>query len=128
VTVSAEFREHVRDLLAAIGPLEMKRMFGGIGVYAGGPIFALIDDDVLFLKADQALAAELEAEGSQPFTYGAAGEERVALGYWSLPESAFDDADEAVGWARRAISVALAAQARKPKPKPRKPTVGKPKA
>ena len=117
MSVSPEFCEHVRDLLSGLGPLEMKRMFGGVGVYAGGPIFALIDNDVLFLKSDEALAADLEAEGSIPFSYGPPGEEVVMKGYWSLPESAFDDADEALGWARRAVSVALTAQAKKLKPK-----------
>ena len=117
MTGSAAFCEHVRDLLSGLGPLEMKRMFGGIGVYAGGPIFALIIEDVLYLKSDVVLAAELEAEGSAPFSYLKAGEEVVMTGYWRVPESALDDPDEALDWARRAIGVALAAQVRKPKPR-----------
>ena len=46
----------------------------------------------------------------------------MSLGYWSLPEGALDDADEAVDWARRSIDVALrkatAKKPRKPKIKP----------
>lgn len=36
-------------------------MFGGVGLYAGELFFALIDDDILYLKADDATPAAFEA-------------------------------------------------------------------
>ena len=36
-------------------------MFGGVGIYANGLFFALIDDDVLYLKGDETLKPEFEA-------------------------------------------------------------------
>ena len=44
----------------------------------------------------------------------------MTMAYWSLPETALDDPDEAVGWARQSIDAALRkAAVRKPrKPKP----------
>lgn len=36
-------------------------MFGGVGLYAGELFFALIDDDILYLKADDTTRAAFEA-------------------------------------------------------------------
>lgn len=41
----------------------------------------------------------------------------MSMGYWTLPETALDDPDEAVVWARRALEVAVRkASGKKPKP------------
>lgn len=43
-----------------------KRMFGGVGLYHAGRIFALIDDDALWLKANDRTKAAFEARGMGP--------------------------------------------------------------
>jgi len=113
------FEDWVHEHFAALGPLEIKRMFGGAGVYSRGLIFALLDDGVVWLKGDETNMAALEAAGSRPFTYPGKDGAVMTLGYWSLPETAVDDADEAVDWARGAIDVALRKAAAK---RPRKKT------
>lgn len=115
-----DFGEWVREHFAAMGPLEIKRMFGGAGVYANGLIFALLDDGVVWLKADEVNAPLLAEAGAQQFSYPTKDGATMAMAYWSLPESALDDPDEAVDWARKSINVALRkASAKKPrKPKP----------
>ena len=116
-----DFGEWVREHLAALGSLEIKRMFGAAAVYANGLIFALLDDGVVWLKADEVNAPVLEAAGARQFTYPTKDGKQMAMAYWSLPESALDDPDEAVDWARKSIDAALRkAAARKPrKPKAR---------
>ena len=116
-----DFGEWVREHLAALGSLEIKRMFGAAAVYANGLIFALLDDGVIWLKADEVNAPLLVEAGSRQFTYPAKDGAPMAMAYWSLPESALDDPDEAVDWARKSIDAALRkAAARKPrKPKAR---------
>ena len=101
------FGEWVREHFAALGTLEIKRMFGGAGVYANGLIFALLDDGVVWLKADDVNAPLLAAAGSQQFTFPTKDGQSMTMVYWSLPESALDDADEAVAWARQSIDTAL---------------------
>jgi len=66
------FNAFVEELFAGLGPVRIRRMFGGAGVYAGETMFALIDDEVIYLKTDEALRAELQAEGSAPWVYSRA--------------------------------------------------------
>jgi DNA transformation protein len=104
------FHEFVAELFEGVGPISIRRMFGGAGVYAQGLIFAIIVDDTVYLKSDEGLRKELREEGSQPFVWtpqsGPRKGEAVDLGYWRLPEPALDDPDLACAWARKALAVA----------------------
>jgi DNA transformation protein len=115
------FHEFVKELFAPMGPVQIRRMFGGAGGYADGVMFLLLADDAVYLKADDALKAELRAEGCGPFVWapqsGPRAGERFDLGYWRLPDSALDDPDEAVLWGRKALAAAKAKAASKKKPK-----------
>ena len=115
------FHEFVAELFASMGPVSIRRMFGGAGVFRDGLMFALLGDDTVYLKTDAALRADLEAEGSAPFiwTKPSTGEE-IDMGYVSLPSSAMDDPDEASAWAKRALAVAKAKAAAKPSAKPKR--------
>ena len=65
----AEDSERIAELFSAYGPVEVRRMFGGAGVFADGLMIALSVDGVLFLKADGATIPEFEREGLRPFSY-----------------------------------------------------------
>ncbi|MFN4025777.1 MAG: TfoX/Sxy family protein [Hyphomonas sp.] len=111
---SDPFHEFVHELLAGIGPVTIRRMFGGAGVFRDGVMFALLADDQIYLKADAGLRADLLAEGGEPFLWTRPSDGRVMdLGYAGLPSAALDDPDEACQWARRALTVAHAARAAK---------------
>jgi DNA transformation protein and related proteins len=103
------------DLFAPVGPIATRRMFGGLGIYRYGRMFALVADDVLYMKADDETRAAFEAAGSQPFTYEGKGKP-VQMSYWRLPDSALDEPDELKAWA----DLALAAAQRVRKPAPRR--------
>ena len=60
------FHEFVMELFGPMGPVSVRRMFGGAGVFKDGLMFGLLADDVIYLKTDAALRAELEAEGCEP--------------------------------------------------------------
>jgi DNA transformation protein len=109
------FADFVQELLEGLGPVRIRRMFGGAGVYAGDVMFGLIDADVLYLKTDEALRGELAAQGSVGWVYSRAPGKWEETSYWRLPESALDDPDEAVAWARKALAVAQARAAENPK-------------
>ncbi len=115
MAVSDGYKAFLADLLSGFGPVSIRNMFGGAGVYANGVMFAILVDDTLYLKADEASAGAFAAEGKGPFTYRPKGRAAVAMSYWEIPERLLDDPDELIAWARRAHEVALAAKARKPK-------------
>lgn len=112
--------DYVEELLAPLGPVRIRRMFGGAGVYAGDVMFALIADDQLYLKVDTTLKAALEEEGSEPFRYEKKSGEVAVMAYSRLPDAAADDPDTASAWARRALDVALKAKAARAHRKRRK--------
>lgn len=104
--------EEIRELFSAFGPVSVRRMFGGAGIYAEGVMFALELGGEIFLKADAATIPALQAEGSAPFVYRAKGR-RVVMSFWRLPDRLLDDPDDLANFARAALQVARRAAAKK---------------
>lgn len=119
--------EHLRDLLAPLGGVSFRRMFGGHGVYRDGLMFGLVAFDTFYLKVDDENRARFEAEGLGPFVYEGKGKPMV-LSYHRPPDAALDDASEMRPWAESGYAAARRAAAAKPAPKPRAPKPRTPKA
>jgi DNA transformation protein len=111
VAARSDFVDTVLDLLSPWGGVTARRMFGGYGIYRQGLMFALVSDDVLYLKVDDRNRPAYEAAGTGPFTYDGKGR-TVTLPYWEAPSDLFDDADAMIEWAKGAFAAAL--RARKP--------------
>jgi DNA transformation protein and related proteins len=118
-TARDEFTSHCVDLLAPLGPVRTRRMFGGVGFYVDDIFIALIAFERLYLKADALTRPQFEAAGCQPFVYDAAGK-AVSLGYFNAPEDAMESPPLMQNWARLALEAALRARAAKPPSAPRK--------
>jgi DNA transformation protein and related proteins len=97
--------EYIRELFAAFGAVEVRRMFGGAGLYADGVMFGLVSDGRIYLKADAATAPDFEREGSARFEYDR-NRKRAVMSYWRLPDRLYDDPDDLARWARAALSLA----------------------
>ena len=100
------FTEFVVDQLEACGPITSKRMFGGVGIYAGDLFFAILDNDVLYLKVDDSNRADFERVGSGPFR--PYGDDSEVMQYYNVPVDVLEDATELGRWAAKAIAVARA--------------------
>ena len=111
---SPGFVDYILELLAPLGGVQAKRMFGGHGVYLDGLMFAIIDDDNLYLKADDQSRALFEDQGLTPFTYQSKGK-TVTLSYYQAPVEALDESDALCEWARHGFEAALRAQRMKSK-------------
>jgi DNA transformation protein len=98
--------DHLRELFAPFGPVSVRRMFGGAGVYADGLMFALVAEGIVYFKADDETIPAFERERSAPFSYVGANGRSVALSYWRLPDRLYDDADAFAEWARAAHAAA----------------------
>ena len=98
--------EHLKEQLATLGAITIRRMFGAAGVYLDGQIFALIIDDAIYFKTDDGNRGDFEAEGLGPITYARGDGQATLTSYWQAPERLLDDNDEMLEWARKAIAAA----------------------
>ena len=84
------------DLFRALGSVTSRKMFGGLSLYLDGTIFCIVSSDGgIYLKSTGPLAQDLQTEGATQFH---------SMPYWSLPEAALDDPEEALALARRSLS------------------------
>lgn len=112
MTFSKGYRDFVVEQLGRIAPVTAKSMFGGVGLYARGVFFALIADDRLYFKVDDATRADFERLGMEPFRpFG----DKSAMGYYEVPADVLEDATQLEPWMQKAIDVAVKAKARKSK-------------
>ncbi|PWC63950.1 TfoX/Sxy family protein [Azospirillum sp. TSH58] len=112
----ARVSELVRFLcesLTPLGDITARRMFGGYAVYCDGVVFALVAHDILYFKADDGNRPDYEALGLRPFK--PFDDKPTVLPYFPPPDSALDDPDELLLWARPALAAAIRTAAiRKP--------------
>lgn len=99
----------IRDIFLPFGPVTVRRMFGGAGVFADGVMFALEADGILYLKVDAVTREDFAAEHCLPFTYATRDGEKRIDSYWSFPERLYDEPKVLADWAQRAHAVALRA-------------------
>ena len=132
MAVSSAFADFCCELLACLGPLRARRMFGGWGLSVDGLTVAIVADlgqgDRLWLKADADTRAQFEAAGCARFTYPMRqGDQLVdrSMNYYCPPDEAMDAPEAMAPWARLAWQSALAARAVLPPPKPRRPPAKK---
>ena len=97
--------ENIRELFAQFGPVSVKRMFGGAGIFADEIMIALVHDGVIYLKTDEHSAPAFDREKLEPFTYRRSGK-HTSLSYRRMPDRLYDDPDELATWAREAQAAA----------------------
>lgn len=105
---SSEFVDNLHEVFALFGPISARRMFGGYGIYHDGLMFALVADDVLYLKADPVAKAAFVDLGLPPFEYMKNGKS-TKMSYHLAPEEIYDDPEAARDWAKLAYGAALRA-------------------
>ena len=127
MVASDGFAEFLREQLASLGHVTMRRMFGKTGVFCDGLMFAMVTDDTLYFRVDEHNRAVFkEAASFPPLNYQKKGSS-IDLSFWRAPERLLDEPDEFVTWARTALAAARrvaakrepTAPGRKTKPKSR---------
>ena len=105
MAVAEAYLTWVLDQLAPVPGITWKRMFGGVALYAGGAIFAVMDDDQMFFRVDDTTRPRYLAAGARPWE-PMPGRERPSQGYFEVPAELLDDREAVVEWAREAIETA----------------------
>lgn len=104
--------DYIAELFCEFGPVSVRRMFGGAGLFADGVMIGLVAGGVIYLKADENSLVDFQREGCGPFRYATAAGERSLRSYWKMPDRLYDDPEELARWARAALAAARNGMAR----------------
>lgn len=120
MVASDSFAEFLREQLAPLGRVTLRRMFGKTGVFCDGVMLGMVTDNMLYLRVDDAnREAFEEARSSPPLNY-AKGGSTIDLSFWRAPERLFDEPEELVTWARAALTAARRVAAKRQQTAPRR--------
>lgn len=101
-----EFTDYLQEVFEDFGPINAKRMFGGYGIYYKDIMFALVENDTLYLKADDSIAEDFIERNLGQFEYIRGGK-MIKLSYYQAPEELLEDRDMAREWAQKSYKIAL---------------------
>ena len=100
---SDEFLAYLAELLAPLGSVSVRRMFGGAGLFHGTVMFGIVNGDAVYLKASAESQSVFVAAGAVPFTYSTKNGRRSLKTFMSLPEGLLDEPVAFLDWAKRAM-------------------------
>lgn len=105
MAVSQEYIEYIVDQLSAFGHVTAKKMFGGVGIFFDGLMFALIGHGDLYFKVDDENRMDFEEAGMGPFKPYPDRDETMQ--YYQVPADIVEDREELSRWADKAYAVAI---------------------
>jgi DNA transformation protein len=118
MVASDSFAEFLREQLALLGRVTMRRMFGKTGVFCDGLMFGMVTNDTLYFRVDdQNREVFKEAESAPPLNYEKKGR-TIDLSFWRAPERLLDEPDELLTWARAALAAASRVAAKRERAAP----------
>jgi DNA transformation protein and related proteins len=128
MVASDSFAEFLREQLAPLGRITLRRMFGKSGVFCDGVMLGMVTDNMLYLRVDEHNRETFKEAAAHPPLNYAKGGNTIDLSFWRAPERLFDEPDELVAWAKAALAAARrvaaqrtrAPQQQKPKSRPRR--------
>lgn len=104
--------QHTAELLAPWDAISARRMFGGWGIYRGALMFALVADDLLYMKSGAVLRELVGDLELIPFTYEKplpdGKKKKVVMSYAAVPPDVLEDGTSLCRWAEAAYQDALA--------------------
>jgi len=109
--VSDEFVDYVVEQLSGWGKVSVRKMFGGAGLYREGAMFAVLAEDVAYLKVDDSNREDFVRAGSAPFEPYPDKIKTTIRTYYEIPAEVLENAAELAQWAQRSW---LVARKRKP--------------
>jgi DNA transformation protein len=127
MVASESFAEFLREQLAPLGRVTMRRMFGKTGVFCDGLMLGMVTDNMLYFRVDDGnREAFKEARSFPPLNYEKQGAV-IDLSFWRVPERLFDEPDELVAWARLAFAAASRVAVKRQRTAPGRKSKSRPK-
>jgi DNA transformation protein and related proteins len=120
MVASDSYAEFLRELLAPLGRITMRRMFGKTGVFCDGVMFGMVTENVFYFRVDEENREMFrEAAAAPPLNYQKGGH-TIDLSFWRAPERLFDEPDELVAWAQAALAAARRVAVRRERTAPKR--------
>jgi DNA transformation protein len=91
------FHDSIMELLAPLGDINSRSMFGGYGLFESGDMFALISKAKLYFKVDASSRPAYEEAGS---------ERHLPMPYYEVPDDVMEHPTKLHEWGRTAIAIA----------------------
>jgi DNA transformation protein len=114
------FAEFLREQLAPLGRITMRRMFGKTGVFCDGLMFGMVTSDTLYFRVDDDNRAVFKEAASVPPLNYEKQDRTIDLSFWRAPERLLDEPDELVTWARAALAAARRVATKRERAAPRR--------
>lgn len=99
--------EWAKEALEPLGTVTLRRMMGGAVLYLDGTVFAILDEDELWLKADAETDAVWDAEGCERFSMTFKDGRVETMNYRRAPADVHDDPEAMQRWAGLAVEAGL---------------------
>lgn len=103
MAVSDDYLEYLLDQLSTWGGVTSRKMFGGAGLYRDGKMFALIADDVAYLKVDDSNRDKYLAAGSAPFQ--PYPDKPNTMPYYEIPPDVLESPNDLISWAKASLAI-----------------------
>lgn len=107
MAVSQDYLNFIKDQLSEFGNFEMKKMFGGIGIFREGKMFAMIGGDKFRLKVDESNKQDFIDKGMEPYQDP---KKKKGMPYWEVPAEVLEDKSRLAAWADKSYAAALASK------------------
>ena len=109
---SKEYAKYIEEILNPFGPIKIRAMFGGYGVYKADLVFAIIVDSELYFKAGPSNIEYYKSQGSRPFSYNSKGK-TISMSYYLVPLDVLEDEEMLQKWFDMAYEEAIDAKKKK---------------
>jgi len=106
MAASEAFRTHLLELMAPLGGLRTRRMFGGVAIYREDLLFALVAGDRLSFQVDEDSRGWFEARNLAPFRHATRRGPRLLRSCFEAPCETLEEREEMLRWAERAVAAA----------------------
>ena len=99
--------DHIADLLADLGPVKIRNMFGSTSLRLNNVLLGIVIDDRIHVRTDAKTRPVYLAEGSKPYEFDKHTGEHIVTSYYALPDRLYDEPGELRRWLLEAYEAAL---------------------
>lgn len=104
MAVKEDYLNYIVDQLSEFGNVDVKKMFGGIGLFHEGLMFGKIGGETFRLKVDDSNKSKYEEKGMKPFY---SEKKKKGMPYWEVPLEILEDRDKLKEWATESYQIAV---------------------